>query len=126
MKPVFLFDTLSQNNRWLSQRQSVVAQNVANASTPGYKTRDVKPFSETLDDTMLAMARTDKAHFGADEQHAVNVDVDIEAEGNALHSGNNVGLEREFGKAGDISRSYALNTSILKSFNRMLQLSTKA
>ena len=28
------------------QRQSVVAQNVANADTPGYKAQDIAPFSE--------------------------------------------------------------------------------
>ena len=30
-------------------RQSVVAQNIANADTPGYAARDVRPFKEILE-----------------------------------------------------------------------------
>jgi flagellar basal-body rod protein FlgB len=33
---------------WIGQRQSVLAQNVANANTPGYAARDIKPFSDFL------------------------------------------------------------------------------
>ena len=33
---------------WIGRRQSVLAQNVANANTPGYAARDIKPFSDFL------------------------------------------------------------------------------
>ncbi len=33
---------------WLEQRQSVLAQNIANANTPGYQARDLKPFKTVL------------------------------------------------------------------------------
>jgi flagellar basal-body rod protein FlgB len=33
---------------WIGQRQGVLAQNIANANTPGYVARDVKPFAEVL------------------------------------------------------------------------------
>ena len=33
---------------WLEQRQSVLAQNIANANTPGYQARDLKPFMTVL------------------------------------------------------------------------------
>lgn len=33
---------------WIDQRQAVLAQNIANANTPGYQARDVKPFADTL------------------------------------------------------------------------------
>ncbi len=125
MNSVFLFDTISQNNRWLTQRQAVVAQNVANASTPGFKSMDVKPFEDVLNNAGIAMARTDKAHLAIEGPAGAEAAVEEETLDQALHSGNNVGLEREFAKSGEIGRSYALNTNIIKSFNRMLQLSLK-
>jgi flagellar basal-body rod protein FlgB len=37
-----------QRLRWLDQRQRVLAQNIANADTPGYRPHDLKPFAEVL------------------------------------------------------------------------------
>ena len=33
---------------WLERRQQVLAQNIANADTPGYRPRDLASFSQTL------------------------------------------------------------------------------
>ncbi|WP_140985494.1 flagellar basal body rod protein FlgB [Asticcacaulis tiandongensis] len=38
-----LFGALQTKMGWLGERQKVVAQNVANASTPGFRPRDLKP-----------------------------------------------------------------------------------
>lgn len=40
-----LFGMLKSRLGYLSQRQKVIAQNVANADTPGYQPRDLKPYS---------------------------------------------------------------------------------
>jgi flagellar basal-body rod protein FlgB len=40
-----LFAMLKSRMGYLSQRQRVIAENVANANTPGYAPRDLKPFS---------------------------------------------------------------------------------
>ena len=37
-----LFEALSKRMAWLSERQVVLAQNVANGSTPGYQPEDLK------------------------------------------------------------------------------------
>ena len=34
---------LRERMTWLNQRQDVLSQNVANADTPGYVARDLKP-----------------------------------------------------------------------------------
>jgi flagellar basal-body rod protein FlgB len=41
-----LFATLQHKLGYLSERQKVIAQNVANASTPGYTPSDLKPFDQ--------------------------------------------------------------------------------
>jgi flagellar basal-body rod protein FlgB len=40
-----LFSMLKSRMGYLSERQRVVAQNVANSNTPGYAPRDLKPFN---------------------------------------------------------------------------------
>ncbi len=37
-----IFDMMKQRLHWLAQRQQVLAENVANANTPGYAARDLK------------------------------------------------------------------------------------
>ena len=49
MSDIYLFQVASQKSQWLSARQTAVASNVANASTPGYRAVDVQPFSAVLD-----------------------------------------------------------------------------
>jgi len=39
-----LLATLKSRMSYLSQRQTLIAQNVANSDTPGYTPRDLKPF----------------------------------------------------------------------------------
>lgn len=40
-----LFAMLKNRMGYLSERQNVIAENIANANTPGYVAQDVKPFS---------------------------------------------------------------------------------
>jgi flagellar basal-body rod protein FlgB len=43
------FQLASRRMEWLSSRQTVIAENIANANTPGYAGRDVQPFEDFLD-----------------------------------------------------------------------------
>ncbi len=50
--------------RWLDRRQEVLARNIANADTPGYRPRDVAPFAQVLAQRGgPALARTDSGHL---------------------------------------------------------------
>ena len=40
-----LFAAMKQKMQWHQARQGVLAENVANAETPGYRSRDLKVFS---------------------------------------------------------------------------------
>ncbi|MGO8953114.1 MAG: flagellar basal body protein [Rhodomicrobium sp.] len=119
-----VFDLAARQASWLLARQRVVAQNVANANTPGYKAADLKPFEATLQTASLQLASTSPAHFSVDESQPESA---AEAAENAETSitGNDVSQEQEMGKAGAISRAYALNTSIVKAFNGMVLLAAK-
>src|SRR5688572_21700130 len=64
-----LFAALTEKMRWHQARQTVLAENVANAETPGYRARDLKEptFAEALGRgaTPVAMATTASHHIVA-------------------------------------------------------------
>lgn len=127
MGPIHLFDITSQKNQWLSGRQAVIAGNIANANTPGYQAQDLQPFEELLRATSLQMAATKPGHIVPDTgASAATADTRPGSTWDIVHSGNSVSMEKELMKAGEVSNSYSLNTSIIKAFHRMLTTSARA
>ena len=124
-----IFTLATQHLEWLSNRQAVVARNVANANTPGYRAQDVQPFSSLVENGgntgTFSLSTTDPAHMSAD----AHSDAATRAvEGNSweiTHSGNSVTLEQELIKASDIHRSYSLDTALTRSFHQMLNMAAK-
>ena len=126
MQPVNLFDLASQQARWLSVRQTAVSSNIANANTPGYGAVDVEPFEAVLDKTRVAMRATHPQHIstgvtdGAFAVKQINDSVPV------MPSGNTVVLETELMKSGEVRRTFEMNTAIVKSFHRMLMMTTRS
>lgn len=61
-----LFAALHRRGAWLAERQVVIAQNVANADTPDFQPRDLKPqrFRDLLDAPAgVALTTTAPAHL---------------------------------------------------------------
>ena len=126
MPSIQLFGLASQHNNWLSTRQTLLAGNVANINTPGYKALDLQPFEAVLESTKLQLTVSEQGHM-APEPAAVAAATDAEGEQGweVFHSGSNVSVEQELLKAGEINRAYTLNTNTVKAFHRMLLASSK-
>lgn len=119
MEPVYLFSLIDQQKSWLSTRQSLVAQNVANADTPGYRAVDVLPFARVLDRSGLEMTGSSPLHMRPAQSEALAA-VTKSADGwETTHSGNTVSPEYEMIKAGEIRGAYSLDTNILRAFHGM-------
>lgn len=125
MEPVYFFKLASQNNDWLSVRQATIAENVANANTPGFRARDVEPFSAIFDKTKLAMTATHDGHMSTAGLAAEPTDVKKTDTWAVAHSGNSVSLEQELMKSGEVSRAHALTTGTMKTLHRMMLASVK-
>ncbi len=119
MSDIYLFGLSSRRAEWLSQRQTVIAENVANANTPGYRAKDVSAFTTVMETTKLDLAASRANHLVASAGREFGVDEGRQTPWDITHSGNSVSLEQEMLKAGEISRDYALDTSIAKAFHRM-------
>jgi flagellar basal-body rod protein FlgB len=125
MQPLQLFDLAFRQNEWLAQRQAVIASNIANANTPGYKAKDIESFDEVMRKT-LPMSVTDAQHLSSGDGSSILAHEGNSTHAEILYSGNDVSLEDEFLKSGEVMRNYSMNTQILKAFSRMLQSVTKA
>jgi flagellar basal-body rod protein FlgB len=125
MGPLYLFGVASQVNQWLTARQSAIAENIANANTPNFKAQDVKPFESVLDSMRLTMTATSPEHMSLGGAPYAKTELRADDSSEVLASGNSVNLEKEMIKAGEVNRSYSLNTNVVKAFHRMLLSSTK-
>jgi len=123
--PVYLFDLASRQAQWLAARQSTISGNIANANTPGYRAKDIEPFTDILDKTKLAMAVTNGGHIGFDATRPESTKMRKADTWDTVYSKNSVSLEQELIKAGEIERQHSLNTSIVKAFHRMLMSSVR-
>lgn len=113
-----------QKAEWLSARQAIVAQNIANANTPSYKAKDISPFAIELQNAGLTMAATQKGHMGLEAAPGASFGT-FKVAGDTTYNGNSVALEREMAKLGETNSQYALTTSIIKSFHKMIMTSLK-
>jgi flagellar basal-body rod protein FlgB len=119
-----LFKAMSQRMAWLNERQSVLAQNVANADTPNYRSRDLKApsFSELVGQrsSQLHLAATQPNHLtgpGAAAQFRPEADRNVELS----PSGNAVSLEDQMMKVSSTATDYQLTTSLYKQHIAMLK-----
>lgn len=119
------FSIASQQNRWLSVRQSVIAQNIAHVNTPGYKAMDLEPFEAVLNATGLKIQKTQANHLSPVSGAGSDADAQEEAKWHVVHSGNSVSLEEQLFKASEVTGAYSRNTGVMKVFHRMLLSTAK-
>ncbi|SDB54563.1 flagellar basal-body rod protein FlgB [Belnapia rosea] len=95
---------------WLEERQRVLAQNIANADTPGYSPRDLGDFRQSLLGA-FKLARTDGQHLGGGGAARSRPD---RAATDRAPNGNAVSLDREAMKIADTDTAHALATGLYR------------
>jgi flagellar basal-body rod protein FlgB len=120
-----LFNVITRHNQWLAVRQNAIAGNIANANTPGFRAQDVQPFDAALEQARLTASATQVGHLTSGPSDAPVTELRRGSPWEVTHSGNNISLEQELLKAGEVSRAYRLNTSVAKVFHRMLLMSSR-
>ena len=120
-----LIEGLTRSMKALSQRQQVIAQNIANSETPGFKARETAP----PDFAALLAARGESgaprvtrpqvrissgmAALGARQPDGGTVIADADTS-ETRPDGNNVGLEDQMLKMGQVQADFAAATSIYR------------
>jgi flagellar basal-body rod protein FlgB len=112
-----LFEAITRRMAWLGERQGVLAQNVANADTPGYVAQDVKPpsFAELLSGAggRLKLATTAPGHV-VPVQAGDSFRLAPQKVTERAPNGNAVQLEDQMMKISDTANDYALTTSLYR------------
>lgn len=124
-----LFQTVTQKVEYLSVRHTLIAENVANADTPGYRAHDLKPFTEALRTVKPAgMLATHGRHMVAKTGQTTFREENRVQGWEVEPSGNQVSLEEQMIEAADNTRDYELATQLMKKHVTMLKatLSTRS
>ncbi|HEX4198121.1 MAG TPA: flagellar basal body protein [Caulobacteraceae bacterium] len=135
LEDIPLFSALKGRLGYLSERQRVISENVANSDTPGYRPQDLKPFTIKAQDApqatgsialaspaagrMISGAGTTQTSSGTG--YAPQVTPDSETQLN----GNQVVLEEEMMKLTDARMSYDAAIGFYQKSLSMLQLAIR-
>jgi len=108
-----LFRVTADRMRYLTQRQTLISRNIANADTPGFKATDLAPFaSSSAAPAPLALSRTQPGHIAL---AAASAPAAAQTVTSSLYgekpNGNTVSLEEQMVKSADVANSFAMATA---------------
>ena len=124
-----LFTAMTRRMSWLGQRQQVLAQNIANADTPGYGAQDLK--EPTFNDLLrgasstgaggakLMMVATSPGHIGGANPGKPTVEKSADSEKKT--SGNTVVLEDQMMKVSKTAMDFQLTTNLYRKHLGMIK-----
>lgn len=133
LKNITLFKSLDQKMTWLNERQKVLAQNIANANTPGYVSQDLKKvsFQSHLNNssqsgsgqTGIAMKTSNSRHMTGLGSSSASFQIRQETSEylETTPDGNTVDLERELTKMAEVQMEYTLATNLYRKHVGMLK-----
>jgi flagellar basal-body rod protein FlgB len=120
LEGIDVFRIAGARMRHLAERQNVLAQNIANADTPRYRSRDVKAFS--FDSALLrgapglpalTLAGTRAGHIGT-TRNGVTITTDRANTYGEDPDGNTVDLEEQMVKQADLAKAYDMATMVYR------------
>ena len=108
-----LFNGIASKMSWLVQRQGVIAENVANADTPGYAPSDLVPFSFKSTLKKLLPATTDAGHISLVSSDSGDSKVAAERKGFEVKlDGNGVSREHQIMRGAQTAIDYQMTTNL--------------
>jgi flagellar basal-body rod protein FlgB len=119
-----LLSLLRERMTWLNQRQDVLSQNVANADTPRYVARDLKPldFDRMVGEASgTKMMTTNARHISISSLHGGKFEDHETPDQESDPNGNAVSLEVEMIKVADTQAQYAAAANLYSKAVRMMK-----
>lgn len=117
---IALFSLADRRLAWADRRQQVLAQDIANADTPGWRSRDLRPFAEILAGRTLrptpvaappaALAGTAPPRFDTRPNGGI-----------VAPDGNSVQLDTDLARVADTEQTQALVTSLYTKYLGMFR-----
>ena len=122
-----LFEMMKGRFAWLGERQQVLARNIANADTPGYRPRDLEPFGfgEMVRSRAghLNMEMTSPVHLGGQRQPSQEFsERENRRPFETTPTGNAVILEEQMAKVNETSVAHKLTTQLYRKHLGMIRM----
>jgi flagellar basal-body rod protein FlgB len=129
------FSILRQRLDFLGERQKLVAENLANASTPGYRPRDLdtKAFERALESQAravsggrLAMARTNEGHMPQARGVTAHARTEKINDAEVTIDGNAVVIEDQMLKAAETRLAYETSLAMYQKGLQLVRTAARA
>jgi len=106
-----------------ADRQAMVAQNVANSDTPGYRARDLRSFDQIYDtEAGLQMRETRPGHLSKTPS-IIDPATIVDAGGEESPNGNNVSLEGEMIRSVEVKRGHDMALAVYRTSMELMRTS---
>ena len=124
-----VFGSIKQNMVYLKERQKVLAENVANAHTPGYAAKDIeKPdFAQFLKSSTSNLAVTHEKHFSHLPSQTSNFKTHVPKPSVALTlDGNGVDIEEQMNEISKTKSEYSRMISIYGKHRDLIRAASRS
>lgn len=115
---VGLFDLAERRMSYLDRRSAVLAENIANADTPGWQSHDLQPFTVALGKVGVEPVRTNPLHLAGTSVRDPALQL---LTGEREPDGNAVRLDVELKKVADTDSAHMLVTDLYKKYLGMFR-----
>lgn len=116
------FQMLGWRLNYINQDVKTTAQNMENMRTPGYKEKELLPFSASLHRTSLALARTHPGHLSILGWERGNFKSRYSFETETDFSGNNVNLQTQLMRANQSGLDHAQMTNLYRAGAQIVEM----
>jgi flagellar basal-body rod protein FlgB len=121
-----VFSALTDKMRWHQNRQGLLAENVANAETPGYRGRDLAQYdfadrASATSSAMVTTTATQPMHFSVSSSEGSAFGAQRMANFEVTPEGNGVTLEDEMMKVTTNMMDYQAATSLYQKSIKILK-----
>ncbi len=133
-----LVQAMLRKMEWLEKRQQVLAENIANADTPGYRPQDIKPieFKDLLESSTSSLslgsggiATTNAKHLGSDSTSSSGGNTKETKQKSPYEiapSGNAVILEEQLLKMNQNYTDHRMISNLYQKNVEMLKMATRS
>jgi flagellar basal-body rod protein FlgB len=129
-----LFQVAGDRMRYLTERQTLIARNIANSDTPGYKAQDLAPFTPTSSTAStggspaVQLVQTNPAHLSLDATAAASQQTVVTdaSYGGEKPNGNTVSVEEQMVKSADVANAFAMASAVYAKSISLMKIATGA
>ena len=125
---ITLFGALKKRLSWLTQRQEILSENIANSDTPKYRAKDIEPFKfrDVLREQQIGqvnMERTNPLHLEGIRHRVTDFRTEVESKPwETAPNGNAVVLEEQMAKLNETQVKHKLTAELYKKQLAMLRM----